>query len=131
MPICDTFLTIALSDVVCIRDLQDPQRRYAGLSHLRDCRVECPDVRDGNGLIIHPRDYITKLADACFVELEVYIKLSVVARHQYLTRAYLQSLGGVFRRNRKLIQNERSRQIRRLQTNRRCVMSLHPATADK
>jgi hypothetical protein len=87
-----------------IRDLQDLQGRYAGLGHLRDCRVECPDVRDGNGLIIHPRDYVAKLADACFVEVEVYIKLSVVARHQDLIRAYLQSLGGVFRRNRKSIQ---------------------------
>jgi hypothetical protein len=80
MPICDTLLTIALSDVVHIRDLQDLQGRYAGLSQLRDCRVECPDVRDGNGLIIHPRDYGTKLVNACFVEVEVYIKLSVVAR---------------------------------------------------
>ena len=78
MSICDTFLTIALSDVVRIRDLQDPQGRYAGLGQLRDCRVECPDVRDGNGLIVHPRDYGTKLVNACFVEVEVYIKLSVV-----------------------------------------------------
>ena len=104
MPICNMFLTIALSDVVRIRDLQDPQGRYAGLGHLRDCRVECPDVRDSNSLIIHPQDYGTKLADACFVEVEVYIKLSVVARHQDLTRAHLQSLGGVFCQNRKLIQ---------------------------
>jgi hypothetical protein len=81
MPICDTLLIIALSDVVRIRDLQDPQGWYAGLGQLCDCQVECPDVRDGNGLITHPRDYGTKLANACSVEVEVYIKLSVVARH--------------------------------------------------
>jgi len=52
MPICDMFLTVVLSDIVRIRDLQDPQGWYAGLGHLRACRVECPDIRDGNGLFI-------------------------------------------------------------------------------
>ncbi|KAG2336261.1 hypothetical protein BDR05DRAFT_953486 [Suillus weaverae] len=63
------------SEVVHIRDLYDPDSRYSGLGSLRNTKVECPDVRDSQGTLIHPRDYRTKLQQACFVEVEVYLKL--------------------------------------------------------
>ncbi|KAG1869159.1 hypothetical protein C8R48DRAFT_771323 [Suillus tomentosus] len=65
----------AAPDVLRIRDLHDPLARYAGLGPLRETKVEIPEVRDGHGVLIHPRDYAEKLAGARFVEVEVYIKL--------------------------------------------------------
>jgi hypothetical protein len=38
-------------------------------------KVKCPDVCDSNGLLIHPREYSMKLAQARFVEVELYLKL--------------------------------------------------------
>jgi hypothetical protein len=66
---------MALADYLRIHDLHDPDNRYSGLGSLRETKVECPDVRDGNGLLIHPREYSMKLAHARFVEVEVYLKL--------------------------------------------------------
>lgn len=63
------------TDYLCIRDLHDPDNQYSGLGSLRETKVECPNVRDGNGLLIHPREYSIKLARARFVEVEVYLKL--------------------------------------------------------
>ncbi|KAG1890352.1 hypothetical protein F4604DRAFT_1673776 [Suillus subluteus] len=45
------------------------------LSALKEMKVECPDVRDRNGLLIHPREYSMKLSNGHFVEVEVYLKL--------------------------------------------------------
>ncbi|KAG1725920.1 hypothetical protein EDB19DRAFT_1833618 [Suillus lakei] len=56
-------------------DLYDPNHCYAGLGSLCNTKVECPDVCDGQGAIIHPRDYWTKLRHAKFVEVEVYLEL--------------------------------------------------------
>ncbi|KAG2149784.1 hypothetical protein BD769DRAFT_1381529 [Suillus cothurnatus] len=63
------------SDVTRIGDLYDPDSRYSGLGTLRKTKVECPDVRDGQGALIHPCDYRTKLQQARFVEVEIYLKL--------------------------------------------------------
>jgi hypothetical protein len=68
---------IWLEDLLRIRDLHDPDNRYAGLGALRNTKVECPDVRDGNGVLIHPQEYKTRLPLARFVEVEVYLKLYV------------------------------------------------------
>jgi len=62
-------------DCIRIRDLYDPDHRYAGLGILRNTKVECPEVRDGDGAIIHPRDYWFKLREAKFIEVDVYLKL--------------------------------------------------------
>ncbi|KAG1844460.1 hypothetical protein F4604DRAFT_1937501 [Suillus subluteus] len=45
-------------DVIRIRDLYDPDHRYAGLGNLRETKVECPELRQ-----------------AKFVEVDVYLKL--------------------------------------------------------
>lgn len=63
------------TDFICIRDLYDPDHRYAGLGNLRETKVECPEVRDGDGAIIHPRDCWYKLRNVKFVEVDVYLKL--------------------------------------------------------
>jgi hypothetical protein len=63
------------TDCIHIHDLYDPDNRYAGLGNLRETKVECPEVRDGQGAIIHPRDYWYKLRDVKFVEVDVYLKL--------------------------------------------------------
>ncbi|KAG2750137.1 hypothetical protein P692DRAFT_20874652 [Suillus brevipes Sb2] len=62
-------------DIIRIRDLYDPDNRYAGLGHLRETKVECPEVRDSDGVVIHPRDYWYKLRRATFVEVDIYLKL--------------------------------------------------------
>ncbi|KAG2741941.1 hypothetical protein P692DRAFT_20821997 [Suillus brevipes Sb2] len=62
-------------DCIRIRDLYDPDLRYAGLGNLRNTKVECPEVRDGDGAMIHPRDYWFRLRRAKFVEVDVYLKL--------------------------------------------------------
>jgi hypothetical protein len=71
--LADVFM--ASSEFLRIRDLHDPDNRYSGLGSLKETKVECPNVRDGNGLLIHPREYSIKLARARFVEVEVYLKL--------------------------------------------------------
>jgi hypothetical protein len=63
------------SDCICIRDLYDPDLQYAGLGILQETKVECPEVRDGKGAIIHPCNYWYKLRQVKFVEIDVYLKL--------------------------------------------------------
>ncbi|KAG1829123.1 hypothetical protein EV424DRAFT_1344380 [Suillus variegatus] len=80
-----------------ICDLHDPDNRYSGLGSLKEAKVECPEVRDDKGLLIHPREYGIKLARARFVEVEVYLKLwnisksdkdEATARERYGSRNY-------------------------------------------
>jgi hypothetical protein len=71
--LADVFM--ASSEFLCIRNLHDPDNCYSGLGLLKETKVECPNVRDGNGLLIHPREYSIKLARACCIEVEVYLKL--------------------------------------------------------
>lgn len=66
---------MALPEFLRICDLHDPDNRYSGLGSLKEAKVECPEVRDDKGLLIHPREYGIKLARARFVEVEVYLKL--------------------------------------------------------
>ncbi|KAG1879741.1 hypothetical protein F4604DRAFT_1679335 [Suillus subluteus] len=54
-------LILPSTEFLCIRDLHDPDNRYSGLGSLKETKVECPDVCDGNGLLIHPREYSIKL----------------------------------------------------------------------
>ncbi|KAG1722079.1 uncharacterized protein EDB91DRAFT_1256234 [Suillus paluster] len=61
------------SEVVRIHDLYDPDSRYSSLGSLHNTKVECPDIQDSQGALIHPRDYRTKLQQAHFVEVEVYL----------------------------------------------------------
>jgi len=63
------------SDYLRIRDLHDPDNQYSGLGSLKETKVECPNVHDSNGLLIHPREYSMKLAWVCFVEVKLYLKL--------------------------------------------------------
>ncbi|KAG1808405.1 uncharacterized protein BJ212DRAFT_1485037 [Suillus subaureus] len=58
-----------------IHNFHDLDNHYSGLGLLKETKVECPDVRDGNGLLIHLREYSIKLAHAQFVEVKVYLKL--------------------------------------------------------
>ncbi|KAG2108185.1 uncharacterized protein F5147DRAFT_652908 [Suillus discolor] len=55
---------MASTEFLCIHDLHDPDNHYSGLGSLKETKVECPDVHDGNGLLIHPREYGIKLARA-------------------------------------------------------------------
>lgn len=71
----NTTLISSGTDIIRIRDLYDPDNRYAGLGHLRETKVECPEVRDGDGVVIHPRDYWYKLRQATFVKVDIYLKL--------------------------------------------------------
>ncbi|KAG2039382.1 hypothetical protein BDR03DRAFT_980890 [Suillus americanus] len=71
---CNTASAI-YSEVVRIRDLYDPDSCYPSLGTLRNTKVECPNIQDSQGALIHPRDYRIKLQQARFVEVEVYLKL--------------------------------------------------------
>jgi len=71
--LADVFM--ASSEFLHIHDLHDLNNCYSGLGSLKETKVECPNVCDGNGLLIHPREYSIKLARARFVEVKVYLKL--------------------------------------------------------
>ncbi|KAG2336235.1 hypothetical protein BDR05DRAFT_953503 [Suillus weaverae] len=66
-----------LAEFLCIRDLHDPDNRYSGLGLLKEMKVECPDVCDGNGLLIHLREYSIKLAHAWFVKVKMQLLSSM------------------------------------------------------
>ena len=61
--------------------MPDPNGRYAALcarfTYLRGARVVAPDVRDGNGCLIHPSEYRTKLQAHHLkpVFVEVYLRM--------------------------------------------------------
>jgi len=40
-----------------------------------------PDIRDGHGVLIHPKDYAEKLAHGCKVAVEVNVKLWNILPH--------------------------------------------------
>ncbi|KAG1873161.1 hypothetical protein F4604DRAFT_1925654 [Suillus subluteus] len=46
--------TSASGEFLHIRNLHDLDNCYSGLGSLKETKVECPDVHDGNGLLIHP-----------------------------------------------------------------------------
>ncbi|KAH7921156.1 hypothetical protein BV22DRAFT_1132522 [Leucogyrophana mollusca] len=61
-----------------ITQLPDPQGRYAGVIAqlgLGSAKVNPPDVRDGMGALIHPRNYPDALPDGAVVDVEVFLKL--------------------------------------------------------
>jgi hypothetical protein len=71
------FLTKAVHDWK-LNDLPDPQDVYARLSsqyNFSSMSIIPPNVRDSNGLIIHPAEYGLKLVDNSVVFAEVYLKL--------------------------------------------------------
>lgn len=60
--------------------LPDPLGRYAGLItqyHLQDATVVSPTVRAGNGVLIKPSEYGTKLTNGDTVMVECQLKLYV------------------------------------------------------
>lgn len=61
-----------------LSDLPDPLGRYASLItqyNLRDATVVAPNIRDGNGVLIRPQEYNTKLATGDVVIVECQLKL--------------------------------------------------------
>ena len=59
-------------------DLLDPEGRHDGLVKvfsLSGVTVNTPDVRDHDGRIIAPGEYVTKIKDGDIVEVEVRPKL--------------------------------------------------------
>jgi len=70
-----TVLKAIYSDVMHIGNLYDLDSHYSGLGTLRKTKVKCPNVQDSQGALIHPCDYRTKLQQACFVKVEIYLKL--------------------------------------------------------
>ncbi|KAG2138733.1 uncharacterized protein EDB93DRAFT_1106302 [Suillus bovinus] len=86
-------LLTALLEFLHIHDLHDPDNYYSGLGSLKETKVECPDVQDDKGLLIHPREYGIKLDHARFVEVEVYLKLYGTPTHLFgamLTKCLMQ-----------------------------------------
>jgi hypothetical protein len=57
--------------------LPDPEGRYSSLPQLvyEETTINVPDVRDGNGAIIHPEEYELKLKHGTKVAVEVIFKL--------------------------------------------------------
>ena len=61
--------------------MPDPNGWYAALCawypYLKGAKVAAPDVRDGNGRLIHPSEYRTKLQDhhLKLVFIEVYMRV--------------------------------------------------------
>ncbi len=64
-----------------LSSLPDPNGRYAALCvqypYLKGATVAAPDVRNGNGCLIHPSEYRTKLQDHHLkpVFIEVYMRV--------------------------------------------------------
>jgi hypothetical protein len=67
--------SMPLSDYLHICDLHNSNNQYSGLGSLKETKVKCPNIHDGNRLLIHPREYSIKLGRAHFVEVELYLKL--------------------------------------------------------
>jgi hypothetical protein len=62
-----------------LQSLPDPYGRYANLvarhSHLKTATVNSPNIRDRNGVIIHPSDYSMKLGYQTPVFVTVKLRL--------------------------------------------------------
>ena len=60
--------------------MPDPEGVYSsalGLADFSKSFIECPNVRDGNGTLIHPDEYGHKLKSGDVVMINVYMKLSM------------------------------------------------------
>ena len=58
--------------------LRDPKRLYHVLAQQADTSsfaLNVPDIRDGDGTLVHPRDYESKLVDGAAVAAEVVLKV--------------------------------------------------------
>jgi hypothetical protein len=79
---CNLAVTLLLSDSKTghrrISHLPDPLGCYAALTsqlNLHETKVIAPNVRDGNGKLILPEEYGTKLHTGDVVIVEAYLKL--------------------------------------------------------
>jgi len=69
--------------VTKLSDLPDSDGRYGTLPAdcYKETTVAVPDIRDGNGLLIYPQDYMEKLPHGCKVAVEVLVKLWNIRAH--------------------------------------------------
>jgi len=60
-----------------LADLADPEGRYSklGANVRKDTKIIVPDIRDGNGALIHPQQYTSQLEHGTKVVVEVMLKL--------------------------------------------------------
>ena len=68
--------------------MPDPQNRFSNLLADRDftnVKIIVPDVRDGNGALIHPGEYAQKLKTGMVVTVDVVLKMRVVTAPNTLT----------------------------------------------
>ncbi|KAG1734445.1 uncharacterized protein EDB91DRAFT_1337905 [Suillus paluster] len=74
--------TTTLQEHPPLSDLPDPLGRYASLItqyNLREATVVAPNIRDGDGHLIRPHEYNTKLATGDMVFVECQLKLWTIA----------------------------------------------------
>jgi hypothetical protein len=64
-------------EFVKINDLPDPEGLYSTLPSIvhEEMTINVLDIRDRNGLLIHPKDYMTMLEHGLKVAIEVIMKL--------------------------------------------------------
>ena len=58
--------------------MPDPQNRFSNLLADRDftnVKISVPEVRDGDGILIHPGEYMQKLKTGMVVTVDVVLKL--------------------------------------------------------
>lgn len=55
------------ADLARTHNLVNSDRHHAGLETLRGMKVECLDVRDGQGTIFHPWDHWTKSCHTAYI----------------------------------------------------------------
>jgi hypothetical protein len=60
-----------------LRNFADPEGLYSALPSIvfEETIVNVPDICDRNGLLIHPRDYMSKLEHSSKVAIEVILRL--------------------------------------------------------
>jgi hypothetical protein len=60
-----------------LADLADPEGRYSKLAATirKDTTIIVPEIRDGNGTLIHPQYYSSRLEHGAKVIVEVILKL--------------------------------------------------------
>ena len=69
-----------------VTDMPDPDSIYSsllGTGSMSKCIVDIPNVRDGNGAIIKPTEYDTKLQSGTIVMVNVYMKMYVLTIHTF------------------------------------------------
>jgi hypothetical protein len=66
-----------------LADLADPEGRYSKLPATvrKDTTIIVPEIRDGNGVLIHPQQYSSRLEHGTKVVVEVMLKLYVCSSH--------------------------------------------------